>query len=183
MKRILFIVMTGLWAVRVGAQTEVKADSIGRPSGVEGVQSVELLPEGVKEVSGGFLIDMKSLAQPSVVSPVPTAAAMPLPKDWSLLFAPSGSAVYSSGTWSGLWSGHPLQTVPPATWQTGSFRLKNGLRIHTYGEYDRNGWRIPQPAALPWERNNFKGAFELKSANGAFGIRLEVQQGGRNPFF
>ena len=37
-------------------------------------------------------------------------------------------------------------------------------------------------SALPWEKNTFKGAFELKSANGAFGIRIEVQQG-RNPYY
>ena len=55
----------------------------------------------------------------------------------------------------------------------GSFTLKNGMRIHTYGEYDKDGWKVPNPSALPWEKNNFKGAFELKSANGAFDIRIE----------
>ena len=46
------------------------------------------------------------------------------------------------------------------------------MRIHTYGEYDKDGWKVPNPSALPWEKNNFKGAFELKSANGSFGIRF-----------
>ena len=32
------------------------------------------------------------------------------------------------------------------------------------------------------KKNNFKGAFELKSANGAFGIRIEVQQGRHVPY-
>ena len=34
----------------------------------------------------------------------------------------------------------------------------------------------------PCEKNNFKGAFELKSANGSFGIRIEVQQGRHVPY-
>ena len=51
-----------------------------------------------------------------------------------------------------------------------------------YGEYDKDGWKVPNPSALPWEKNNFKGAFELKSANGAFGIRIEVQQGRHVPY-
>ena len=56
------------------------------------------------------------------------------------------------------------------------------MRINTYGEYDKDGWKVPNRSALPWERNNFKGAFEMKSSNGAFGIRIEVQQGNRTPF-
>ena len=40
---------------------------------------------------------------------------------------------------------------------------------------------VYNPSALPWERNNFKGAFELKSENG-FGLRIEVQQGKDRPF-
>ena len=70
----------------------------------------------------------------------------------------------------------------PQNLQMGSFRLKNGMRINTYGEYDKDGWKVPNPSALPWERNNFKGAFELKSANGSFGIRIEVQQGRNGPY-
>ena len=66
--------------------------------------------------------------------------------------------------------------------QMGSFKLKNGMRINTYGEYNADGYRVPNRSALPWERNAFKGAFELKSANGSFGIRIEVQQG-RNPYY
>ena len=70
----------------------------------------------------------------------------------------------------------------PENLQMGSFRLKNGMRINTYGEYDKDGWKVPNHSALPWEKNNFKGAFEMKSSNGAFGIRIEVQQGNRTPF-
>ena len=45
-----------------------------------------------------------------------------------------------------------------------------------------DGYKVPDRSALPWEKNTFKGAFELKSANGAFGIRIEVQQG-KNPYY
>ncbi len=69
--------------------------------------------------------------------------------------------------------------LPSSNMQTGSFLLKNGMRITTYGEYNKDGWKVPNRSALPWERNNFKGAFELKSPNGSFGVRIEVQQKGR----
>ena len=49
-------------------------------------------------------------------------------------------------------------------------------------DYDKDGWRVPNRSAMPWERNNFRGAFELKSANGNFGIRIEVQQGRNVPY-
>ena len=58
----------------------------------------------------------------------------------------------------------------------GSFQLKNGMRINTYGDYDKEGWRMPNRSALPWERNNFRGAFELKSEDGSFGLRIEVRE-------
>ena len=56
------------------------------------------------------------------------------------------------------------------------------MRLNTYGDYNSQGYRMPNRSALPWERNNFRGAFELKSANGNFGIRVEVQQGRSQPF-
>ncbi len=56
------------------------------------------------------------------------------------------------------------------------------MRINTYGDYNKDGWRVPNRSAMPWERNNFRGAFELKSANGNFGIRIEVQQGRNVPY-
>jgi hypothetical protein len=30
---------------------------------------------------------------------------------------------------------------------------------------------------MPWQRNNFNAAFEMKSANGKFGIKVEVNAG------
>ena len=65
----------------------------------------------------------------------------------------------------------------PQFMQMGTFKLKNGWKINTYGDYDKDGWKVPNRSAMPWEKNNFRGAFELKSSNGNFGIRIEVQQG------
>jgi hypothetical protein len=82
-----------------------------------------------------------------------------------------GMGIYGFGTIS----------MPP-TLQSATFKLKNGLHITTYGEYDADGNKVRNPSALPWERNNFNGAFEMKSENGNFGIRIEVQRGRNNPF-
>ena len=67
-------------------------------------------------------------------------------------------------------------------WQGASYKLKNGMRINTYGEYNADGYKVYNPSAMPWERNNFNAAFEIKSANGNFGIRVEMQGGRNNPF-
>ena len=64
-------------------------------------------------------------------------------------------------------------------WQGASFRLNNGVRINTYGEYDADGYKVYNPSAMPWEKNNFNAAFEVKSPNGKFGIKVEMH-GGRN---
>ncbi len=36
------------------------------------------------------------------------------------------------------------------------------MRINTYGEYNADGYRVPNRSALPWERNAFKGAFGIE---------------------
>ena len=90
-------------------------------------------------------------------------------------FSPSAFSSFGYGYGWGLSSS-------PQFMQMGSFKLKNGMRINTYGDYDKDGWRVPNRSAMPWEKNNFRGAFELKSANGNFGIRIEVQQGRNGPY-
>lgn len=67
-------------------------------------------------------------------------------------------------------------------WQGASYKLNNGMRINLYGEYDADGYKVYNPSALPWERNNFNAAFEMKSANGNFGIKVEVHGGRNNPY-
>lgn len=67
-------------------------------------------------------------------------------------------------------------------WQGASYRLNNGIRINTYGEYNADGYKVYNPAAMPWERNNFNAAFEVKSPDGKFGIKVEVHGGRKNAF-
>lgn len=69
-----------------------------------------------------------------------------------------------------------------SSWQGVSYRLKNGIRINTYGEYDADGHRKHSLPAIPWKRNDFRAAFEMKSSNGNFGIKLEVQKGRNYPY-
>ncbi len=198
MKRIFFCIVT-LWIglLSVSAQNELSADTIGTiPQGatLEGSALPERkpLPDGVKSYDG-FLLDMNSMNVAPPRLPKFTLEIPDASKDYSRIFQLNPNVTYSQGLsnvfslsnsryfssnpfgLSGFWSSTD-------NLQMGSFRLKNGMRIHTYGEYDKDGWRVPNPSALPWEKNNFKGAFEMKSANGAFGIRIEVQQGRNAPY-
>lgn len=136
---------------------------------------------------GGFLLDMS----PVMMTPPPirmsltdfrlydtgTTLLRVNPEAFSL---PTG-VTYTRGT-AALSSPIPLSTFTATggtvQWQGASYRLKNGLRINTYGEYDADGYKRFNPAALPWERNRFNAAFEVKSANGKFGVRVEMQGGG-----
>lgn len=152
-----------------------------------------LLQPDVREYSGGFLLDMNLMGL-SAPNP-PKAYRIEIPdasRDYTALlhlhtnvtysqespafFSRYSSPYYYSSTYP--WGGGFSATD---NLQTARFQLRNGWQLNTYGQYNKDGWRIPNPSALPWERNNFKGAFELKSANGAFGIRVEVQQGRRGP--
>ena len=75
-----------------------------------------------------------------------------------------------------------MGSATPSPLQVGQLKLNNGWSLNTYGQYNAQGYRVMNPSALPWERNNFHGAFELKSANGSFGIRVEVKQGRQSPW-
>ena len=185
MRRFLLLILCLTAATLLRAQNEVKGDSIGTPPAATETGS-SLLPSTVKNY-GGFLLDLGTINLPERPSlgnyklTVPDAS-----KDYSFLFRPQTNAVYTQGNytmgmpyagfgWNSFWG-------TPTTLQMGSFRLNNGWRLNTYGEYNADDWRMPNPSALPWERNNFKGAFELKSDNG-FGIRIEVQHGRETPFY
>ena len=50
---------------------------------------------------------------------------------------------------SGFWSS-------PENLQMGSFRLKNGMRINTYGEYDKDGWKVPNTRHCPGKRTTLR---------------------------
>lgn len=183
MKRFLLLALFITTATLLRAQSEVKGDSIATPPASEGASS--LLPSTVRNY-GGFLLDMGTVNLPHRPSldnfklEIPDAS-----KDYSFIFRPRTDAVYTQGNYTmGLpYTGFGRSSFwgTSSTLQMGSFQLNNGWKLNTYGEYDADGRRVYNPSALPWERNNFKGAFELKSENG-FGLRIEVQQGKDRPF-
>ena len=188
----LFIIALFAGSISLYAQSEAQGDSIRShvlPDGTppEGA----LMPEVMNY--DGFLLDMSLLKMEAPRLPEFTLEIPDASKDYSRMFRLNPNATYSQGlsnvfslTNSTVYSMNPFGLSgfwsSPENLQMGSFRLKNGMRINTYGEYDKDGWKVPNHSALPWEKNNFKGAFEMKSSNGAFGIRIEVQQGNRTPF-
>ena len=195
MKRFLFLLIAVLLTATAAlAQTEAAADTLHRATDHTPPTGEQLLPDGVRSYDG-FLIDMNNL----VKMPTPDtdrAYKIVIPnasKDYNWIFRLNPDVTYSSGL-SNMFSlsGSPYFSRNPfgltgfghATdnLQMGSFRLKNGWQLNAYGEYDKDGWRVPNPSALPWQKNDFKGAFELKSQDGSFRVRFEVQRRRENPF-
>ena len=143
--------------------------------------------EGVKTLEDGFLMDMRPLVLPDYRISNPIASfnnhfASPA-LNYSRLFNFSnrwtyGQVYHSSYSPYGLYSFYQM----PMSLQSATFRLNNGARLTTYGEYNADGYKVHNPSALPWQRNNFKGGFEFKTSNGNFGIRVEVNRSHENPF-
>lgn len=188
----LFIIALFAGSISLYAQSEAQGDSIRSHVLPDGTPPEGALMPEVKNYDG-FLLDMSLLKMEAPRLPEFTLEIPDASKDYSRMFRLNPNATYSQGlsnvfslTNSTVYSMNPLGLSgfwsSPENLQMGSFRLKNGMRINTYGEYDKDGWKVPNHSALPWEKNNFKGAFEMKSSNGAFGIRIEVQQGNRTPF-
>lgn len=184
----LILTFLCLGILHAAAQSKMKPDSLPMPQASGGMlleEDKEASLSGIRPM-GDFLIDMDLMrlhAAPKLTDfklEIPDAS-----KDYNALFRLGPDAVYSSGAWfpTGM-----LRYYSRYGWnvtdnlQMGSFRLRNGMRLNTYGQYDKNGYRVFNPSALPWERDNFKGAFELKSEDGSFGIRIEVEQGRKTPF-
>lgn len=193
MKRICFFIITLLIGIAsLYAQSEVQGDSIRSRALPDGTPPDGMILPEVKNYDG-FLLDMGLLNMKAPRLPRFTLEIPDASKDYGRIFRLNPDATYSQGlsnvfslTNSIVYSMNPFGLTgfwsSPENLQMGSFKLKNGMRINTYGEYDKDGWKVPNRSALPWEKNNFKGAFEMKSSNGAFGIRIEVQQGNRTPF-
>ena len=188
----LFIIALFAGSISLYAQSEAQGDSIRSHVLPDGTPPEGALMPEVKNYDG-FLLDMSLLKMEAPRLPEFTLEIPDASKDYSRMFRLNRNATYSQGlsnvfslTNSTVYSMNPFGLSgfwsSPENLQMGSFRLKNGMRINTYGEYDKDGWKVPNHSALPWEKNNFKGAFEMKSSNGAFGIRIEVQQGNRTPF-
>ncbi|MDE6822244.1 MAG: occludin [Bacteroides acidifaciens] len=176
MKKLILFLSLILSVGFASAQSEIPSDSIRRAPSAN-----------IKEF-GGFLLDMGLMNVTAPQLPKFDLSMPDMSKDYNQIFRLNTDATYSQGFtdafsssyFSGFGYGWGLSSSPQFM-QMGSFKLKNGMRINTYGDYDKDGWRVPNRSAMPWEKNNFRGAFELKSANG-IGIRIEVQQGHNVPY-
>lgn len=177
MKKLILSLSFLLSVTLASAQSEIPSDSIRRTP-----------TANVKEF-GGFLLDMGLM---NVATPELPKFSLDMPnltKDYGQIFQLNPNATYTQGLTDAFSSssffslGHDWGFSSSSQFmQMGSFKLKNGMRINTYGDYNKDGQKVPNRSAMPWEKNNFRGAFELKSANGAFGIRIEVQQGRNAPY-
>ena len=88
----------------------------------------------------------------------------------SLNFPPRGALV------------HPATQGAPFQWQSTTYKLNNGMRLTSYGEYDADGKKVMNQHALPWQKQNFNAGVWLESSDGKFGIGIEVHRGRNNPF-
>lgn len=182
MKKLILFLLLVLSVGFASAQSEISSDSIPRA------------PKATIKEFGGFLLDMGLMNASAPQLPKINLDMPNISKDYNELFRLNNDATYTQGFtnafsspfsgfsgFSGFGYGWGMSSSPQFM-QMGSFKLKNGMRINTYGDYNEKGWKVPNRSAMPWEKNNFQGAFELKSANGAFGIRIEVQQGRNAPY-
>lgn len=170
MKQVIVILFCLLSAFSASAQSELPADT------------VRGLPSTVKRY-GDFLIDMGLFAATKPQAPKPDFTLKDAGKDFNSLFRLNPDVTMTQGFSTALSPGFGWGFGSSSQYlQMGSFKLKNGMRLNTYGEYDATGRKVRNPSAMPWEKNNFKGGFELKSGNGSFSIGIEVQQG-RNPAY
>ena len=168
MRKILFILSLLTSIGYASAQSEIPSDSIRRPL------------SNVKEFNG-FLLDMglMNVAPPKL--PSYSLDVPDLSKDYNRIFRLNNDITYTQGFTDSFTSPYGFGNfwgLPGNSqfMQMGSFKLKNGWSMNTYGDYDKEGWKVPNRSAMPWQKNDFRGAFELKSPNGSFGIRIEVQQ-------
>ena len=163
MKRIFFCIIILLAGMSsVSAQSEMPADTVrtavhgeASPEGMSPSEK-ELLP-GVKNYDG-FLLDMADESvcphssqihfgdtgcQQGLQPHLPVEPNVTYSQGLSNIFSLSNSRYFSSNPFglTGFWGSTD-------NLQMGSFTLKNGMRIHTYGEYDKDGWKARAGAAV-----------------------------------
>lgn len=177
MKKLIISLSLFLMAGTALAQQEITADSIP-PISMDGVKDFD---GSILDMGSMITLPSAQLVSPRLTYQLYSKDYQPA-KDYNELFRMNPNVTYGKGTYSlfsPMYSGFGFM---PTTLQSATFKLKNGLRITTYGEYNADGYKVRNLNALPWERNNFNGAFEMKSENGNFGVRIEVHQGRHAPF-
>lgn len=179
----LAILLSTLVLLPSMAQTEATADTLRHrqtPDIHTQTASQQRISDDGMRNYGGFLLDMNSMLQPS--QPMTTTApsqTIPMQtglsgyKDLDRMLQLKSKATYGIGTTP---LGMGINNLHLA-----SFKLNNGMTLTTYGDYDSSGRRHISPSALPWQRNNFHGAFRLKSADGKFSVQVRVDRG-RGPY-
>ena len=170
MKKYLFIITLLIGTLNVSAQNEVAGDTIRQTNTYNFKQF------------GEFILDMNILAPPPKLPSFSENLLGPdATKDYSALFRlPSDLIVSREYMQSGFHTGLGMFSGSESL-QSATFKLGENARITTFGQYTLDGRRIPNPGALPWEKNNFKGGMELKM-NKNFGFRIEVQHGRHTPY-
>lgn len=180
MRRLIYIFMILFPALSVHAQSE---------------EGKVLYHESQVKDFGGFILDMGTMLNTEslvVTAPIPNLNfLLPLNDEITYKIRPDAFRLNTNITYMGGTAANPSSsyTLSPyysrsgmLNWQGVSYKLDNGMRINLYGEYDANGNKVYNPSALPWQRNNFNAAFEMKSANGNFGVKVEVHGGRNNPY-
>ena len=180
MKRI-FTILCVLASLQLHAQTDGVQISFDGPS---------------RKDFGGFILDMGTMlnAESLTITPMLPSLSYLAPMDGLSTFQlnPDAFRINPNVTYMGgtgitdsrigiLSMLYPGMGSGMVNWQGKSYRLNSGARINLYGEYDADGHKVHNPSAMPWQKKDFNAAFEFKSANGNFGVKLEVH-GGRNGY-
>ncbi len=133
----------------------------------------------------GYLLDMKTIlpAPPTLAVPVFSWREMNDNNKFDVTHFYKDKVKYGrSDYYSNYTNFSSFSIGNKTTLNHATFSLRNGIKITTSGEYDADGYKRVNPSALPWERNNFNGAFQMKTKNGNFGISVEVNRGRYTPF-
>jgi hypothetical protein len=125
---------------------------------------------------GDYVIDIDLFAANPPQMPKYDFSVGAMLKDYNKLFSLNSDVVYSKMTVAPpLFAYSSLDpSDPAASMNSVSYRLKSGGWFSTFGNYDANG-RRNTPGAAPWESQDFRAGFELKSANGNFKFRVDYQ--------
>lgn len=123
---------------------------------------------------------MMNISMPAIRQPMPDYSSNMLPPDATKdiyqkiylpqQWVPAGNYIRPEGS---FWQGGYFS--PTTELQSAVLKTNGSFQLRTYGQYNLDGYKIPNHSALPWERNGFIGGMEMKF-NNKFQIRVEVQR-------
>ncbi len=160
----------------VSAQSEMPADTITRMN-----------TSGNQVQFGEFLIDMELLKPPQLpeITHEFVFGQTPVAKDFNSPFQLNPKLIITQGSLS---YNHTYSVFRPFSLHSGNEQLQmstytfnNNTKLTLYGQYNADGYRVPDRSTFPWDKNKFVGGMEMKFNNG-FGIRLDVRREA-NPYF